>query len=104
MKKALGLRDISSVVSEIKKALRGKAKQAYFFGSIVSNSAVPFESDVDLLIVPKKRLSSEQAYKILEAQLFELLDKGLVLHPIVLDSKRHPPSFIGAAKHGVSLL
>ncbi|MBI5036642.1 nucleotidyltransferase domain-containing protein [Candidatus Micrarchaeota archaeon] len=104
MKKTFGLKDIPRVVSEIKKALRGKVKRAYFFGSIVNNSAVPFESDVDLLIIPKTRLSSKQAYEILEPQLFALLDKGLVLHALVVNPKDKPAVLKEAKAKGVAIL
>lgn len=101
--KFIGMADLGAIPKRIGAILRSKAKHAYLFGSVAQGSAVPFESDVDVLIVPKSRLSSDEAFHLLEKPWEDLLHKGLVLRPIVFDPKRHPPWLLEAAKKGVVL-
>lgn len=101
--KFIGVKDLCDLPKQIGKRLRFKARHAYLFGSVANGSAVPFESDVDVLIVPKTRLSADEAFELLKKPWAALIEKGLVLRPIVFDPKRHPAWLLEAAKEGVVL-
>ena len=100
----LGLKDLGVIPKQIGTILRSKARHAYLFGSVANGSAVPFESDVDVLIVPKSALSIDEAFELLKKPWEALIEKGLVLRPIVFDPKRHPSWLLEAAKKGLVLV
>lgn len=102
MNRALGLDDVSDVLTQIKKILKPKARHAYVFGSITTNSAIAMESDVDVLIIPKGRMTPEKAFDLLEKPWKALIERGLVLHPIVV-SPRHGKDFLKTAQNGFML-
>ncbi|MEM4279807.1 MAG: nucleotidyltransferase domain-containing protein, partial [Archaeoglobaceae archaeon] len=77
MIKTLSLNDVADIVESIRKKLRGKALEAYVFGSIVDGFGVTDESDLDLLIVPGENLDW---FELLEEEMISLLNLGIVLH------------------------
>lgn len=100
----VSVKDIMPEIREMKSVLRAVAKEAYIFGSVAIGASVKGESDVDLIIIPKKRMSIHDAYKILDIVFSRLMDKGLVLHVIVYDSKRHDKEILETAKKGYKVV
>ena len=81
--KQVSLRDLSEILEKLRLKLKDVAKEAYVFGSIVEGSAVIEESDLDLLIIPDKRIDY---FTLLDEEIEELLDLGLVLHLHIADN------------------
>lgn len=81
MIETIGLEDVEFIIKKIKKKLRNIA-EVYVFGSIVENCAIPFESDLDLLVVSKKEID---VFSILEEEIREILNLGLSPHIIVVE-------------------
>lgn len=87
--KASSLEDVKDLLNSLKKSLRGRVLEAYIFGSIVYGYAIPGESDIDLLIIPKKDSDLEFFHKILSDAIKLSFEKQLPLHIIIYDEKRH---------------
>ncbi len=85
-------------MEEVRRSLEGRVSQAYIFGSVVSATAIPMESDLDLLIIPREGGRVEDFYKLLKRPHEMLLDRGLNLHIVVYDPSRHSPSLLREAK------
>jgi len=98
--KLVGLRDIADILKSIRVKLEKFVDEAYVIGSIVDGSAVEGESDLDLLIVPSKKVDW---YSLLEKELFQLLDKGLSLHIHVADNPTYRKMVELARKTGIKL-
>lgn len=84
----LSLRDLGGTVEKLRSKLKNVAKEAYVFGSIVEGSALIEESDLDLLIIPDKRIDY---FALLDEEIEELLDLGLVLHLHIVDNVTYRP-------------
>ncbi len=84
----LSLRDLREIVERLRSKLKNVAKEAYIFGSIVEGCAVIGESDLDLLIIPDKRIDY---FLLLDEEIEELLDLGLVLHLHIADNATYKP-------------
>lgn len=83
MLEQVSLRDLREIVEKLRSKLKNVAKEAYIFGSIVEGSAVIGESDLDLLIIPDKRIDY---FSLLNEEIGGLLDLGLVLHLHIVDN------------------
>jgi predicted nucleotidyltransferase len=79
----VSLKDIKSIVEMLSSKLKDVVKEAYLFGSIVEGNAVAGESDLDLLIIPSKRIDY---FSLLDKEIEKLLDLGLVLHLHIADN------------------
>jgi predicted nucleotidyltransferase len=88
MLEQVSLRDLREIVEKLQSKLKNVAKEAYIFGSIVEGSAVIGESDLDLLIIPDKRIDY---FSLLDEEIGELLDLGLVLHLHTVDNVTYRP-------------
>ncbi len=96
-------------VSEVLPALKALKKklphtQIYLFGSVLNKTAVRYESDADILIVPKGKAEPEkkvqdQAWKTLTP----LLDRGIVPHVIVFNPKSHQTLLKEVRKKGLAI-
>jgi len=73
----VGLEDVKEILDSIARKIRKKVLEAYVFGSIVEGFAVRWESDLDLLIVPRTR---EDFFELLKDEISSLLDMGTVPH------------------------
>lgn len=91
-------------VTMLRTLLKSVAREAYLFGSFAAGTAIPGESDVDLLILPKGRLSLPQAYRRLDRPLEAFLSAGLALHIILYDPMRHPANLLATARNGKRLV
>lgn len=80
----ISLKDVREIIDDIKSKLKGVAKEAYVFGSIVEGSAIVGESDLDLLIVPSSR--EVDYFSLLNEEIEKLLDLGIVLHIHIVDN------------------
>jgi len=92
----LSLQHVKDVLQEIRRSLKHHVREAYLFGSIVFGSAVPRESDIDLLIVPTD--ASIDYYRLLSRALELALEKGLKLHIVIYDERRHGKSFLDSVR------
>lgn len=98
--RAVSASGFSGEMRELKCVLAPLAQEAYIFGSFAKGYAVPGESDIDLLIVPKKGISEDKIYDAIEPLWERFMDKGLTLHAIIMregDSR----SILGIAKKGI---
>ncbi len=100
----ISVNDIRPEIKQMKAALTGVAKEAYIFGSAAIGAAVKGESDVDLLVVPKRSMTIHDAYKKLDKVLFQLLDKGVVLHVVIYDAELHEKDLLEKARKGYKLI
>lgn len=94
--KFLSKKDLKRELLLLSRSLKPLAKEAYLFGSALT-AAVPMESDVDVLVVPKSKVSYAELYDRVGKAFDALLEKGLVLH-LVVASGRHSSDFIRSAK------
>ncbi|MBI5177147.1 nucleotidyltransferase domain-containing protein [Candidatus Micrarchaeota archaeon] len=94
--KTVYAKDLELELVLLKARLEPIAKEAYVFGSAV-HGAVAMESDFDVLILPKRRLSYQRAYDETWSALVKILARGLAPH-LVIASARHDPEFIRNAK------
>ena len=98
--KMVRLRDIRDIIDSIRSKVKKTAVEAYIFGSVVEGSAVQGESDLDLLIIPSEKLDW---YSLLENELFQLLDRGIVLHIHVADNESYKTMIRIAKEKGLKL-
>ncbi|MEM4946413.1 MAG: nucleotidyltransferase domain-containing protein [Archaeoglobaceae archaeon] len=101
MIKTLSLNDVADIVESIRKKLRGKALEAYVFGSIVDGFGVTDESDLDLLIVPGENLDW---FELLEDEMISLLNLGIVLHLHIAKNESYRRILEIAKAKGVKLV
>lgn len=98
----LSARKMPEMLRSMKKKLVPVAKEAYIFGSFAKGYAIPGESDVDLFIVPKKKLSLNNAYKILDKEFTSLIERKLVLHILIYEKgMKH---LLEEARQGVKIV
>ena len=90
-------------ITLLKTLLKPVAKEAYIFGSFPKGYAVRGESDVDLLVIPKRPTSLKSLYTRLGAPHDAFLEAGLAFHIILYDPKRHQKTLLEAAKKGMRL-
>lgn len=100
----VGFSDVKHIIEKIKRKLPPYASDAYIFGSLARNYAIRFESDVGLLIIPKRHITLEKIYEVLKVPWRDLMDKRLVLHIILFDPKRHPKDLLETARKGFKIL
>ena len=79
----VSLSDIEEILRKLRSKLKDVVREAYVFGSIVKEEAIIGESDLDLLIIPDKRIDY---FSLLDEEIEELLDRGLVLHLHIADN------------------
>ncbi len=89
-------KDLVKELAQLKRSLKPVAKEAYVFGSVLTG-AVPMEGDVDVLVVPKKKLGYKELYDRTATALYKILGRGLALH-FVIASSRHDLVFLRQAK------
>ncbi len=77
MTKYITVSSIEKIIQSMSSKLRKFVREAYIFGSVVEGCAIAGESDLDLLVVPDKDVDF---FSLLEEEMFELLDLGIVLH------------------------
>ena len=89
-KLAIDLIKLGEVLPALK-ALKKKLPntQIYLFGSVLDHTAVRYESDADILIVPKDKISRSLLQDKAWKGLTQLLDHGIVPHVIVFNPKSH---------------
>lgn len=103
--KPLSLAEVREVVEALRRALEGRALGAYVFGSIVDGSAVPGESDIDVLVIPEEGLGLNYYHELISGALGLSLEMGLPIHLIVYDERRHGRKFLEDVKRrGLKLL
>lgn len=95
--KLITVNGLKKELAQLGKLLKPIAREAFVFGSALKG-AVPQESDLDVLIVPKGKLSYKTAYNATAPAFDKILESGLVLH-LVIVSKRHNAEFLQHAKH-----
>jgi len=95
---------IRKIIKKHKGCLKKIAKSAYIFGSTVENSLVQGESDIDMLIIPKKGVNLKKAYNALDSMVEELLERGFPVHIILYDPSRHPKNLLETAKRGIKAM
>lgn len=95
------LGDLREILEKLRSKLKDAVREAYVFGSIVEGSAVVGESDLDLLIVPDKRIDY---FALLDEEIGELLDLGLVLHLHIADNVTYRPLLERIKTSGVRIL
>ena len=94
--KLVSLKELKAELAQLGRLLKPIAMEAYAFGSVLTG-AVPQESDLDVLIIPKGMLSYASAYEKAEPVFVDILRKGLVLH-LIIASGRHGSAFLRQAK------
>lgn len=102
--KLVGHKDAQHVVTSLKGKLPKIVKEAYIFGSFSRNAAIKGESDMDLFIIPKRKLSLKAAYSLLESEHEALLDIGINLHIVIYDPKRHEQWLLDEARKGIKIV
>ena len=75
--------------------------EAYVFGSIVGGCAIPYESDVDILIVPKVNVDY---FELLKDEISELLNMGLVVHLHVASNETYVHILNEVRKNGIRIV
>ena len=101
MIKCLGIEDIVGIIDRIRLKLRGLVKEAYVFGSIVDGCAIPYESDVDILIVPEKDVDY---FELLSDEISELLNIGLVVHLHIASNDTYRHLLNEVRKNGIRII
>lgn len=95
---------LKTPLTRMKKLLKPIAKEAYIFGSFPEGSAIRDESDIDLLVIPRKPMGLDEIYKRLDAPFETFLSAGLALHIIMYDPKRHSKDLLQTARKGMRLV
>lgn len=80
------LSDILPMLIKLKKEVGG---EVYVFGSVAEGVAIPFESDADILLLPKGRHSRKDLFGRAWEAVKKMLDFGITPHIIIYDPKRH---------------
>jgi len=74
--RTVSLEDLRRIIERIGRKLSGLVKGAYVVGSLVEGCAIPGESDVDIVIVPR---GEADYFSLLDEEIRDLLDAGLPL-------------------------
>ncbi len=80
--RTVSLEELREVIERIGRKLSGLVKEAYLVGSLVEGCAIPGESDVDIVIVPLKKVDY---FSLLDEEIEDLLDAGLPPDIIIVD-------------------
>ncbi|MEW5996379.1 MAG: nucleotidyltransferase domain-containing protein [Candidatus Micrarchaeota archaeon] len=100
MIKTVSLADILPMLIKLKKEVGG---EVYVFGSVTEGVAVPFESDADILILPKGKYNRKSLFGKAWDAVKSILDIGITPHIIIYDPKRHAGLLEEVRKSGVRL-
>ncbi len=76
------MEELREIIERIGRKLPGLVKEAYLVGSLVEGCAIPGESDVDIVIVPLKKVDY---FSLLDEEIEDLLDAGLPPDIIIVD-------------------
>ena len=79
----VSLSDIEIIVKSLESKLKRVAREAYLFGSVVEGCAIAGESDLDMLIIPDKKVDY---FSLLDEEITKLLDLGIVMHLHIADN------------------
>lgn len=88
----------------IAKKLETLAKEAYLFGSFPEGYAVRGESDFDLLIVPRRKVTYSKLWKLLDEEISFVLEKGLAPHIIIYRSRGMRSLLLRVRESGLRIL
>lgn len=91
--------DTRAIRSGLSKKLEPLSSEAWIFGSLIKGYAVPGESDVDLLVVPKPGVNRSFIPAAIREEWEALMEIGLVLHIFVFHPK-DPKSLLDIARQG----
>jgi predicted nucleotidyltransferase len=98
--RAVKLSEILPMLMRLKKEVGG---EVYIFGSVAEGAAIPFESDADILILPKGKHGRKDIFGRAWEAVKGMLDIGLTPHIIVYDPKRHAGLLEEVRKNGVRI-
>ncbi|MDO8538746.1 MAG: nucleotidyltransferase domain-containing protein [archaeon] len=92
MKNKIGIdivdfKEVIGIIKELKKKIPNKG--IYLFGSILNKTAIRYESDADILIIPKNNENFNQLYSLAWNATKKLLDKGIAPHIIIYNQQSH---------------
>lgn len=100
--KTLSLASMPQITRQMKEGFAPVAKEAYVYGSLAHGAAVPWESDADVLVVPKRKINLDEVYSRINETYTSLIAKGLVLHVILY--RRGMERLLAEARKGVRIV
>lgn len=94
---------LSEILPMLKKLKKEVGGEVYVFGSVAEGAAVPFESDADILILPKGKYCRKNLFGLAWEAVKGILDFGIAPHIIIYDPKRHAGLLEEVKKTGVRI-
>ena len=102
--KTVSPKSLQKPLRSLQRLLKPVAKEAYIFGSFPKGSAIRGESDIDLLVIPRRPSTTiHTLYDRLDTPHDAFLEAGLAFHIILYDPKRHQKSLLEETKKGMRL-